>query len=479
MKMPGVCWHATHYAGVLGLLLSSVACAPSSGVGVGQSNVVGPSERADQNDRLARSAQPVKLQGVEQFRADRAIVVWADNRDEAKVRASISGGPWKLLRHMKLSDAWVSSVGWRNEQSASEAIAALGQLPGVLRVYRDSVAKVNSMPADPRIQEQWAHKKEFANAEEGWRQLQGVDQRKVTVAMIDTGIDVTHEEFQGRVVGGVNVGSNGWGVNDLRDFVGHGTLTAGIMGASANNGKGGAGVAHDVMIMPIKADYFEEDGTTNSFSLMDILAGMRHAIDQQVQGSSRVRVINLSLGENIGGVRPLYAEAVAWARRKGILVVASTGNLGSDIVGTPANTPYCLAVGSTSQHLGFEFVSPFSNYGERLDLVAPGGGILAPIPTTENMIGTLGGQNDIRGYAYASGTSEAAPYVSGVAALVFAKYDPNNASLATEEQASAMVDRVRAHLLRAVDDLGPYGWDPSYGAGRINVLKALSPSSLP
>jgi cell wall-associated protease len=146
------------------------------------------------------------------------------------------------------------------------------------------------------------------------------------------------------------------------------------------------------------------------------------------------------------------------------------------VVGTPANAPGVVAVGSTSRHLDFETVSPFSNYGERLDLVAPGAGIFVPVPTTENCVGV--NFNDRRNYAYASGTSEAAPYVSGVAALVFAKYDPNNASLATPELAAAMVDKVRAHLLKSVDDLGVPGWDPSFGAGRINAEKALTPASI-
>ncbi|MDB5098669.1 MAG: thermitase, partial [Cyanobacteria bacterium RYN_339] len=151
------------------------------------------------------------------------------------------------------------------------------------------------------------------------------------------------------------------------------------------------------------------------------------------------------------------------------------GNNGGDRIPPPANTPGVVAVGATSHYLNYEFLSPDSNYGPRLDLTAPGGGILSTVPFT--YISELGHRTpgiDLRGYAYGSGTSEAAPFVSGVAALIFAKYDPDNASLSSPETAAKMVDRVRAHLFKSVDDKGAPGWDPAFGWGRINVDKAMS-----
>jgi serine protease len=242
------------------------------------------------------------------------------------------------------------------------------------------------------------------------------------------------------------------------------------------------GVAPDIMIMPVKVDHPEPTSPTNpvpqwgKFALSDIIAGLAYVCNARDQADgARVRVVNMSLGQNTLGIEPLYVEAVNYARQRGILVVASTGNLGGEQIPPPANTPGVVAVGATSQYLGFEYLSPDSNYGPRLDLVAPGGGILSTTPFT--YISDLGHRTagiDLRGYAYASGTSEAAPFVSGVAALVFAKYDPDNASLSSPATAAKMVDKVRAHLFRSCDDKGPPGWDPGFGWGRINVDKALS-----
>jgi thermitase len=345
----------------------------------------------------------------------------------------------------------------------------LGEREDVQAVYTTRIARPHADPNDPYFGRQWGMQSAFTQATLAWERLNGVNQGQVAVAIIDTGIDPTHEEFTGRLLPGRNVGSNRFGRDKLDDIVGHGTVTAGIIGASANNGKGIAGVAPEVRMMPIKAD-----NNDNGFVLGDVIAGIKHALDNQTVGATRVRVINMSLGENTGGVHPLYAEAIAYARTRGVLVVASSGNEGTSVVSSPANTPYCVAVGATTYHLNFELAYANSNYGPRLDLVAPGGGIFTTVPMTASIIGG----NLTPGYTYVSGTSEAAPFVAGVAALVFAKYDPGHASLASPERAAAMVDKVRQHLLASVDDLGPPGRDWTYGFGRINVDKALTPDRL-
>lgn len=394
-----------------------------------------------------------------------------------------------MLRDLDFEDQHVLTVRVKDPAALGSARAALSAFSGVRHVALNSYARPHAAPSDERYADQWAHHAEFANTEGAWAKIGTLDQSKVIVAIIDSGCDVTHEEFKvsamgDRLVGARNVtpkpdelgGTDEEWAGNLADDLGHGTLTAGIIGATGNNGKGGAGVAWGVKLMPIKADSYDQDGTL-TFRLADVIAGIKYAATYEDPGGARVRVLNMSLGENTARVSPLYYDAIQYARRKGLLVVVSTGNAGSPIVGSPANAPGALAVGSTSRYMGFEFVSHFSNYGPRLDLVAPGGGIFAPIPTTANQLGGRGNP-PLTKYAFASGTSEAAPYVAGVAALVFAKYDPNNASLATPQDAITMVEKVRAHLARSVDDFGTPGWDPSWGYGRLNAEKAVSAPAL-
>jgi subtilisin family serine protease len=214
--------------------------------------------------------------------------------------------------------------------------------------------------------------------------------------------------------------------------------------------------------MPVKV--LGDSGTGGTF---DIIAGILYAarFRPSPDDGSRVRVINMSLGVPLGGADAFYAEAVAEAYNAGVLVVAATGNDGRGIVGQPATTPHTLAVGATGHYLAWEHLAPFSNYGDRLDLVAPGEDILSTFPQVATPMGQT--------YGLASGTSMAAPYASGVAALVMAKYDKDNQSLTP-----AFVEKVRTRLLAAVDDLGDPGRDPLFGAGRLDAARAVTPATL-
>lgn len=396
-----------------------------------------------------------------------------------------------VLDTIPLGEHTVVHVRVPTGMSLAAARGRLGRLPGVAGTELNLLAQAHAAPNDPMYRDQWSHHPTFANTEQAWDRLTGVDASKVIVAIVDTGLDLAHEEFgitlpADRVVGGINVATRRLGQIDIPEEVwqdeyasdtdGHGTLVAGIIGATGNNGKGMAGVSWTCRLMPIMASNYDEDGRFE-FPLVSVIRGIRHACLFVDPNGAKVRVINLSLGINTGRVVPLFYDAVAFARSKGILVVASSGNLGVPAVSAPANTPGVLAVGATSHHVHTEFVAHYSNYGPRLDIVAPGTAIRVTLPTQASVVG---GRNNppLLKYAYASGTSEAAPYVSGLAALVFAKYDANHASLATQQGAMTMVDAVRTHLMMSVDDYGTPGWDSSWGYGRINANKALSESAL-
>ncbi|MEB3330092.1 MAG: S8 family serine peptidase [Candidatus Sericytochromatia bacterium] len=340
--------------------------------------------------------------------------------------------------------------------------AAVAAVPGVLGVtpearrFRQQVGS-----SDPLVAQQWAHRPALANTPGAWSVVPVADQAKVVVAVLDSGLDVNHPEFAGRVVGARNVTEASPG-SDVTDLEGHGTHVTGIIGADGADGNGVAGVAWGARLMPVKV--FPDDVAGSDF---EILAGFMYALRWRPvpDDGTRVRVLNLSLGSPTGEVSSLWLEAVQIARDLGVVVVVAAGNEAMPYPASPANTPGVLAVGSSTQYLGWEAVSAFSNGGERLDVVAPGEDILSTLPTAGSALG--------RTYGRTSGTSMAAPYAAGVAALTVARYDKDNTRLD-----GAFVDQVLARLRAAVTDLGPPGRDTLSGFGRLDARRAVAPPTL-
>lgn len=307
--------------------------------------------------------------------------------------------------------------------------------PAVNSVGENRVYGVALVPNDPSFGNQWAYDK--IKPEQVWDQ--NIDASKVTVAVLDTGIDYTHPELEGRVIKGYNFVDNSL---DVMDRFGHGTHVAGIIGAKGNNGIGVAGIAWNVNLLAVKVLGDNGQGSTAA-----VMKGIQYAADMGA------KVINLSLGSPDTTVDPALQSAIAYANQKGSLVIAAAGNNRGG-VGSPANDPGALAVSSTSKFLFWEYLSWFSNRGDKIEVSAPGGGIWSTVPMNPNKTGATG-------YAKLSGTSMACPMVAGEAALLFAKY-PNWTN-----------EMVKARILSAVDDKGASGRDPKYGYGRINLAKAL------
>ncbi|HAB89286.1 MAG TPA: hypothetical protein DCF84_02030, partial [Bacteroidetes bacterium] len=218
----------------------------------------------------------------------------------------------------------------------------------------------------------------------------GATGRGTTVAVIDTGIDYNHNEFQGKVVGGYDFVDNDNIADDLNN---HGTHVAAII-AGNNDGFGITGVAFDANIMPIKVLGADGTGFTS-----DIIEGIYYAVNSEI----KVDVINLSLG---GGQNSTAMQnAIRYATDRDVVVVMAAGNNGGSLPISPAINAINngLAVGAVNQDGN---LTSFSNQaGTLLDYVtAPGDSITSAI--TGNR------------YATYSGTSMAAPFVSGVASLL-------------------------------------------------------------
>ncbi|MBM3266455.1 MAG: S8 family serine peptidase [Candidatus Sericytochromatia bacterium] len=293
-----------------------------------------------------------------------------------------------------------------------------------------------TLPNDPMAKDQW-----------GYQAIKGpetlgryVDARNITVAVLDTGVDYTHPDLAGRVMIGWNFAG---GNKDVMDRFGHGTHVAGIIAAAANNGVGMAGVCSTCNIMAIKVLGDNGEGSTST-----VMEGIKYAADYGA------RVINLSLGSSDTTVDPALSQAISYARSRGVLVVAAAGNNRGD-VGSPANDPGAIAVSSTSKWFWFwEWTSWYSNRGPKVAVSAPGGSIWSLAPLGPNRTGRTG-------YAQLSGTSMAAPFVSGEAALIWATHPTWNAS------------NVEARIYQSVEDKGATGRDPNYGYGRIRLDMAI------
>ncbi|NOZ67927.1 MAG: S8 family serine peptidase [Deferribacteres bacterium] len=234
------------------------------------------------------------------------------------------------------------------------------------------------------------------------------------------------------------------------DDEGHGTHVTGTIAQSTNNGIGVAGIAFNTSIMPVKV--LDKNG---SGTYADIAEGIYFAANNGAD------VINMSLG----GPSPstTLEEALAYAYNKGVTIVAAAGNDGSDVIGYPAAyDAYVIAVGATRYD---ETLSYYSNYGPSLDIVAPGGDTKVDQNGDGYVDGilqqTFGSSTDDWGYFYYQGTSMATPHVAGVAALLIAN-------------GITGPDNVREALQSTAKDLGPAGWDPTYGWGRVDAAAALN-----
>ncbi|MCG2796735.1 MAG: S8 family serine peptidase, partial [Actinomycetia bacterium] len=229
----------------------------------------------------------------------------------------------------------------------------------------------------------------------------------VTIAVVDSGINSEHEDLQNRVVGGYNFRDNN---SDTTDVTGHGTMVSGVIAAETDNHlgiAGAAGTCPNVKIMPLRI----KDSAGQSTSKLSTRAIMYAA-------QHDAKIINMSYG----GTDWAGAEqdAINSAYQNGCILVAASGNQDLpddpvDIVQYPAAYDNVIAVGATGRD-GRRWVD--SCYGENLDIMAPGVDIWT---TTSDGL-----------YWYVSGTSFAAPFVSGVAALILASRSDLSPSIVTQ-----------------------------------------------
>ena len=353
-------------------------------------------------------------------------------------------GPFHLGRWRRLS---------LNSEKDPRLIAAdYARLKAVEFAQPNYLRRFANSPDDSLYHRQWNL------AAIGWGEevVEGLEE--IVVGVIDSGLDYDHPDIAAQVwtnrmeregAPGVDDDGNGyvddffgWDFsdapgfagegdflerdNDPRDESGHGTHVAGIIAAAVGNGRGIAGVAPGVRLMPLRAGfnlpeggYLEDD---------DLAAAIVYAAE------NGARVVNMSWGDP--HFSPLLRDVIRYAEQAGCVLVAAAGNQGDGEVFYPARFDNTIAVGAVGAQ---QNILSFSNWGFSVDFAAPGLEILSLAP---------GGT-----YVVRSGTSMAAAHVSGLAAMVLAK-TPHLTAL-----------EVRGALALSARDVGPEGWDPWSGAG--------------
>lgn len=334
----------------------------------------------------------------------------------------------------RIAELGAVQVSFGTQAARDAAVTVLAGAEGVRWVQPERTFRAHRSPNDPLYKHQWALAR--IGAPKAWDVEVGTTSA-VTVAVIDTGVAAAHPDLAGRVRPGRDLVA-GDDVPD--DEHGHGTHVAGIVAARTGNRVGVAGISWGATVLAIRALDAEGAGSD-----CDIALGLVSAAD------AGAKVVNLSLGSEDTLCGIVTQEAVDYARDRDALIVASSGNGAREGNGenTPANCDGVLAVGATDSR---DRVASFSTHHPYVDVSAPGVAVMSTYWVAN------GGR---AAYAALTGTSMAAPVVSGLAALLRSKYP------------SWTADEVAARIEATADDRGVKGRDEFYGTGRVNAARAL------
>jgi len=423
-------------------------------------------------DLLAGAARHASLFRIEAL--DRAIARWGGGaRIAAAYHARQSLGHYGA-HHLGYDDleetlgmSRTYKVRIADAEHTSAVIHALRELAVVDSAGVQQLATVPfDAPADAPVSARAAALKAAAGPHRRVRAPEALAREpgdeRVTTAVVDTGVVVGHPEFQRKCLAGYDTVDLGMGrpnpevklLGDSRgydynpnDEVGHGCHVAGIIGAQGWEIPPGVGGRTLILPVRVLAAAVKASGSRRMGvgALCDINAGMKVAVDLGAD------VINMSFGTPAASVDTQatvpHARVISYASHYGCVLVAAAGNSGADERFYPAAHPDVIAVASIDPE-GRR--SRFSTFGEHVALSAPG----------ENIVSA-----GRRGYQVNSGTSFAAPFVAGAAALIVAR----------ARRAGVRIDgrAVKRLLTRSARPLGPGGFSPETGHGLLDVAAAL------
>ncbi len=377
--------------------------------------------------------------------AEHEVIVGFHEHPGASQRGLIESLGGQIYREYNLIPAIVAKMPTAN-------LAALRNHPLVAYVEQDtevtsidppylSMLSASTGLSAASTQDEYAHSWGVQHIGSEVAHSQGITGKGVKIAVIDSGIDYGNEELDGNYQGGYDFVHDD---NDPRDdsYSSHGTHVAGVI-AAEKNGIGVVGVAPEASLYALKVLTSFGSGLTS-----DTVAAIQWAVDNNMD------IINISIqGEDKASLK----AACDAAYNAGLLIVAAAGNTYGQSASYPASYDSVVAVTNTDKDNNLASSAPVS---PEIELSAPGESIFSTARTRYNNYGTL------------SGTSQAAPHVTGMAALILSSGklkdlnsdgEINNKDLRLELQAST-------------DDLGDTGKDELFGYGLVNVEKAIPPA---
>ncbi|MDR0853073.1 MAG: S8 family serine peptidase [Clostridiales Family XIII bacterium] len=414
-----------------------------------------PSSFAESTDD--QYAQNISSENIDALAEDGAIssneiiLVMKDSVDEENIVSDED-----TITETVEMDSDVKAIVVETEGYVGDAISEYNENPAIdyvqpnyiYSLLDDENIQTNAVGvSDPHFTNQWALQSSYkTRLRQAWNMMPSA-QQVVKVAVVDTGLDITHEDLAANVIAekAWNFVDKNTNVTDSADGQQHGTHVAGILSADTNNGKGIAGVSYNrAKIIPYKVFYknsLGEDVTDSS----KLIATYKRAINDGC------KIVNMSLG-GYGNDKALN-KAVDDAYKRGIITVAAAGNADKSAYVFPSDFENVISVVATAKN-GKR--TAYSDHNKYKDIAAPGGDY-GGNGDSDGILSTKPGN----AYTYKCGTSMATPYISGIIALIWSSYP------------ELSVEQIKDILYLTATDKGANGRDDYYGYGLVNAKNAM------